>query len=746
MTKRKQQFVNHAILAAALVLCSRPLLFGQDGADEKKELPPIGAYVTVTSPIEDATFMTVTKAARDLQHQAEQENRRAVLILQITPGTSRFHQVDGLASELISARHSRVTTVAWIPETVTGHNVILALACNEIVMHPDAELGDIGRGRELTLKQQQDVVGVVEGNRNSKVNRSLAQGMLDRHVTVLRVTVQVDPRENGPTENRVVTSAELQRFRENGMAVFDVKTVKDEGEIGQLSGHRARELDVLVSHIAESRGEIADLYGLPREALRENATVGGVRDVRLIQIRGVIEPVLESFLARQINRCVAEGANLIIFEIDSPGGYLVTSINLAELISKLDPAEVRTVAYIPREAISGAAIIALGCDEIIMHPDAKIGDAGPIEIGEGGQFERAPEKILSFLTESLRTLADRKERPAALAEAMADRNLEVFEVTHRETARVWYMSDAEIHASDGEWTKGRLVPESKPDRLLTVNGVRAHELKLGEEPVADLDDLKQRLGIPADMQLVAVEKTWVDSLVFWLHTEVATVLLFVLAIFCIYLELYTMTGLFGIGSALFFTLFFWSRFLGGTAGWLEVVLFALGLVLILIEIFIIPGFGVFGVSGGLLLLASLVMASQTFGDWGPRSDFEIMTGTMGRLATSVFSVVILAIVMSRFLPQMPVLKQMILAPPGHGHEDEPQLRPGLSGSSAGSYFSDRSDLVGKSGIAVSMLRPAGKARVGEELIDVVSNGPFISDGSEIEVVEISGNRVIVRQT
>ena len=99
---------------------------------------------------------------------------------------------------------------------------------------------------------------------------------------------------------------------------------------------------------------------------------------------------------------------MLIFDIDSPGGYLKTSEDLANTIAYLDPKKVRTVAYIPKQALSGAAIIALGCNDIYMHPDAHIGDAAPIEVGKGQWFERAPEKILSDLVVTLRQLADRK--------------------------------------------------------------------------------------------------------------------------------------------------------------------------------------------------------------------------------------------------------------------------------------------------------------------------------------------------
>jgi membrane-bound serine protease (ClpP class) len=231
----------------------------------------------------------------------------------------------------------------------------------------------------------------------------------------------------------------------------------------------------------------------------------------------------------------------------------------------------------------------------------------------------------------------------------------------------------------------------------------------------------------------------VDSLVFFLNTKFATILLLVVGIVCIYLELQMTTGILGIISALCFALFFWSRFLGGTAGWLEVILFLLGVGCILMEIFVIPGFGVFGISGGLMLLASLILASQTFGNLEPSRDFELLSQTMGNLAISVMLVVFIAMTLSRYLPHVPIFNRMVLTPPafeGAAADAGPRLRPEhLDGTMA---------LIGEQGSAISVLRPAGKAEIDGKFLDVVSDGPFISAGMPIEVVQVTGNRIVVR--
>src|SRR6185369_8270875 len=143
-------------------------------------------------------------------------------------------------------------------------------------------------------------------------------------------------------------------------------------------------------------------YHLPREAMREDYSAGTAPRAIVIRIDDVIEPILEQFVLRQIDRAAAAGVNLMIFEIESPGGYLRPSENLAYAIADLENRKIRTVAFVPRSAYSGAAIIALGCDEIYLTPEGIIGDAGPIEIRKGQQFELADPKILNPLRENLK--------------------------------------------------------------------------------------------------------------------------------------------------------------------------------------------------------------------------------------------------------------------------------------------------------------------------------------------------------
>ena len=722
-------------LTAVLLAITSGLAAAQDAPAK-----PIGRFLTVRSPIDDSVVGRVRNMAQDLAIRSEKEDRPAVLVLELTAGESPFYQVQGLATLLSSARFSRVRIVAWIPKTVTGPNVVVALACNDIVMDPDAGLGDISQGEPLDDAARQFVRTLVEKRRNAKVNWPLARGMLDRDSEVIRATItsedkQVKVRVVGPTELKLVQQSMPG-------ATIDTNRIKDPGDRGIFFGEQARSIDLLVTQTAKARSNVASIYGLPAMSMREETQTRGTPEVLLIKIEGVIEPLMQNFFNQQLRRAKADKVDIIIIEIDSPGGLLGTAETMADDIAALEKDGIRTVAWIPREAISGAAIIALGCDEIYMHPDARIGDAAPIEAKDGA-FERAPEKVLSYTRTLLRTLAEKKGRPKAIAEAMADKDLEVFEVVNPKTGETEFKTEAELHEAKQEFGQKRLVPESRKDNLLTVNGRRAHELRLAEPPVSGREELKQRLGIPGMTELKRIERTWVDNLAFLLSGGGAAFLLFFFGSILVYLELHTTTGLCGIGSALCFTLFFWARW-GGTAGWLELALFLLALALIAIEIFVVPGFGVFGVSGGLLMFASLVMASATMTASFSFDGLQRFGPPAATLMGSLVTVIVVAVVISHYLPHMPLLRRIVLEPPG---ESELAFDPRLVGQPdpSGLLTAD-AGLLGQMGGAVSVLRPSGKARIGEIIVDVVSDGPFINPGTPVEVVRVEGNRVFVRES
>ncbi|NQT37517.1 MAG: peptidase [Planctomycetes bacterium] len=462
----------------------------------------------------------------------------------------------------------------------------------------------------------------------------------------------------------------------------------------------------------------------------------------LIRFEGEINPMLQQYLYRKLDEAKAADADVVIVEIDSPGGYVIESLDIAKRLRDLPWAH--TVAYVPDMALSGAAIVALGCDEIIMDPKAMLGDAGPIFQDEHFQFRHAPEKVRSHLAAEVRELAKSKGRPTALAEAMVDRDLLVYRYTNVHSREVVYRSEDEVAADPNpdQWEQGELVHESRKDAFLEASGQRAVELGLADGTATDRQALAQRYRLGDN--LTVVEWGGVDTVVMILNTPLVTVLLFVVGLVALYIE-FSAPGISigGLTAGLCFSLFFWSRFLGGTAGWLEVVLFAAGVVFLLIELFVLPGFGVAGLTGFLLLIISLVLAGQNFILPETSGDLDTLTSTLLVVATSGLAFFVAAFVLSSYFGAIPLLNSLALKPPEPESPDAPDQAARTSSDVMAEGIAGLR--VGERGVAESLLRPAGKVRFGSRPVDVVADGSFITPGCPVEVVEISGNRVVVRQ-
>lgn len=723
-----------AVLFACLL--SVTSLSAQDVEPGKStDLDPIARIVTVRSPIDDETLGLIRRTLLELEQTAGREKRKAFLLLELKPGSSTFHNCYALADFLTENPWNNVTTVAWVPETVTGLNVLVALACREVVLGPNASLGDMGNGAALPADQQAIVKSIVERRRNARVTPSLALAMSDPAASLIQLNIEA---AGGEKETRLVTAEEARELQEKGTIILDRKTISEVGTPTLISANTARTRDLLAVRTAATRQELLESYHLSLDQLRELDQVDDAKKVAYIQLHDVIDEVFASFAQRQIQRAVDSGAKLIIFEIDSPGGLLTVCQDLSQQIAHLSEREIKTVAYIPQKAISGGAILAAACDEIYMRPNAKIGDAIPISL-TGNMILRAEEKILSIELELLRDLAKQKNRPAAILEGMADKDLEVLEVTNKTTGKKWYMTQEELHLAGEDWVAGPLVPESRKGIAIMINGERAYELLIAKRPVQDLTELRERLGLPLDLPLKAIGRTWIDSLVFTLNQRWMAGFLFFLAIVFIYIELATMTGFFAILSALAFSIFFWSKMMGGTATGLEIAIFLVGIGCLAMEFFVVPGFGVFGISGVLLVIFSLVMASQTFTGFSIEYDLALAGKTFATLGVALIAVLIASTILSQYLHRIPFLKDLILTGPGGQSHDpaEPRLRPEL--------LHPGMAMVGTIGEAATILRPAGKARLNGQLLDVISDGPFIEAGTEVLVVQVQGNRIVVRQ-
>ena len=325
----------------------------------------------------------------------------------------------------------------------------------------------------------------------------------------------------------------------------------------------------------------------PAASRAADAQPVAARKAIMIPLHEDINPISGELLKRKFAEAVESDVDVVILDIHSPGGLVYVTIELMDMI--LDAKDVETVAFIQKDAISGAALISLACDKIIMLPSARMGDAGEIVMGADGAFRYTEAKSRSVLAQKVRDTAQATGRPIALAEKMTDKDMIVFQAVDKEDGTVRYISDKEWESMENtdQWEKGKPVREAGKEMFFTVNGARAVELGMADQTVSSETELAEALGV--EMPIPVMERTGTDTLILILNTGFVTFLLLVIGLVALVFELSAPgIGIGGLTSMLCFGLFFWSRFLGGTAGWFEVTLFVMGIAFIGMEIFVIP--------------------------------------------------------------------------------------------------------------------------------------------------------------
>ncbi len=416
--------------------------------------------------------------------------------------------------------------------------------------------------------------------------------------------------------------------------------------------------------------------------------------VYIVPIEGMIDNVLARYIDRAIADAEANEASLIVFHVDTFGGLVDAADHIRKSILNAQPL---TVAFIDKNAASAGALISYAADKIVMVPGASIGAATVVE-GTGG--EAAPDKYQSYMRSLMRSTAEANGRDPRIAEAMVDENIELEGI-------------------------------SEAGSVLTLSASEAHRLNVADAMLSDVDTVIQQAGLTG-ATLVRHQATSTERLLRFLSSPILQSILMLMMMGGLYFELQTpgvgfAGGIAAIGSALFFAPHY---MMGLVESW-EIVLFGIGVLLLLAEIFVIPGFGVAGITGLLLVVGSLFAA--LVGNVGLQfpDSHELATAIL-TMAVTLVLLIVLMFSLGRYLPRSERFSQLVLAP---------EL------SSISGYVSADTveTLSGKSGRTITPLRPSGAAEIDGERIDVIAAGEFIPAGTSIEVVRVRGSRVEVRR-
>ena len=419
-------------------------------------------------------------------------------------------------------------------------------------------------------------------------------------------------------------------------------------------------------------------------------------DVYLVQISGTIEKGLAAFVDRVMVEAEAEGADAVIFEIDTPGGALDAALVIRDAVLY---SETRTIAFINPRAISAGALISLATDHIVMVEGGTIGAATAVDM----QGNKASEKVISYFRNEMKATAEKTGRSTKLAEAMVDEDVDV----------------------EG------LAPKGK---LLTLTTNEAVEQKIAEFQVASItegDKLDEVLKLFELEESTVVRKdiNWAEQAVRWLTHPVVASLLMSLGFLGLIFE-FQSPG-WGIGGTLALVclgLFFGSHLIVKLASWSEVLLFVIGLTLVIGDLFFVAGFGLLALPGFALMLVSIFLSLM--------GRIDLWTWDTAGLAVRPMMIALLLTVvigglMLKRLPKSSAWQKVVLSEEESGYHSAPAT-----------YTS----LQGKSGRALTDLRPAGTAEFDGQRVSVTTEGGFLEESTHIKVVEVEGSRIVVRKT
>jgi membrane-bound serine protease (ClpP class) len=417
--------------------------------------------------------------------------------------------------------------------------------------------------------------------------------------------------------------------------------------------------------------------------------------VLVARIDGVIDLGLAPFVARVLDEAATADAAVVILEINTFGGRVDAAVLIRDALLG---ARVRTVAFVNKRAISAGALISLAAETIAMADGGTIGAATPVELGlPGAPAQPVAEKTVSYMRKEFRATAESRKRPALLAEAMVDADVEIPGIVDKGKLLTLTTEEALTHS----------LADFRADSLLAV--LKSLDL--------------------ADAEVRRATQTWAETLVRFLTHPVVSSLLMTIGILGIIVEIRTPGfGVPGALGILSLALFFWGHWLVRLAGWEELLLVGAGVILLAIELFVTPGFGVIGTLGLVALLGGLGLSLV-----GAGATWEVIIIAVGQVAVSLLLAIAVSLALLRLLPRLPFGRRLVL-------ETELAAAEGF----ASPPETDRAWL-GKRGTAASTLRPAGIGDIEGERVDVVSDGEFIDAGEPITVVRVDGNRIVVRR-
>ena len=423
-----------------------------------------------------------------------------------------------------------------------------------------------------------------------------------------------------------------------------------------------------------------------------------------VPIQGTIDMGLPHYLQRVIDQAESEEAAAIIFDIDTFGGRVDAATQMKDII--LD-SKVTTVAFINKRAISAGALISLSCDSIFMTPGASIGAATAVDL----QGNKASEKIISYMREEMASTAEANNRFRDVASAMVDEELSISFIIN----------------SRGDTLTSKDVEGFSEGKLVTLSTNLALLLEIADKQLNTIDDVLNHMNLQNGKK-VKIKESWSEILVRFLTNPTVAPLFMSLGMLGLFFEIkspgFGVPGIMGLACL---ALFFGSHLLVGLADMTEFIILFSGIILILLEILVIPGFGVAGISG--IILCFYAFFKMLIGAYPSPEDYQ--AAYMG-LSIGIITTVIAAVILYKTIPKTELYNRLIPFTPQKSEEGFTISR-------------GYETLIGETGKTTTDLRPSGKVKIQGKIYQAFSHGDYIDKGEEILVDSIDENQLLVKK-
>ena len=444
--------------------------------------------------------------------------------------------------------------------------------------------------------------------------------------------------------------------------------------------------------------------------------------IHVLKNWGAVDAAYTTYIETTLKKINSlQGVEAVIFEIDTPGGSIQDAEKIVKMISECPK---KTITFVSNSAFSAGALITLAAEYTAMVPHSKIGAAEPIVVdAKKKSTKRASEKIVSAMRATIRSLAQkRKERlireadeaskkrhkisfvknMPVIAEAMVDKSIVLNLIAH-----------------------GTNLSDKK---LLTLTADEALDAGFCDYIVKNKEELLKKFGL-VSYKLVEIRPDVKHVFISFLLNQWMLMALLSLGMLGLIIEIKTpgwgIPGTFGL---LALSLFFYANIVAGNASWEAPVLFILGLVFLGLEIFVIPGFGVVGIAGIILIFLSLYSGlGVSFGNFSKTK--HLISRASFIIFGSVVSSFAFVYLIAKFLPKTRLFPKIVLTDTELGFK----------------AHDDMSQLIGKKGLCVSALRPSGTAIIEDKRISVVTEASFIEKNKKIVVIAVEGSRIIVKE-